>query len=191
MPGAREKKRFVVVLPVILLLVTLSLVAAQEAASEKRRFVGSAQIQAGRYEDFFLRVITHERVIFVQPGETKEFNMYVRRGTMEKVAHDVQVIDNDDNFELSVEPSIIPELQHFDQIRLQASLKAPADLQPGDYPLRINVKGKEFMEEVYPLDTIIRVGSRAYLFNYIWLGMAVLLAGIMQWRRINIKKLKK
>jgi len=175
------KKRLVLVI-VILCLLLINAVAG-------RVFTGGVEINAGHFNDFYLRVITPEKVIFAEPGKTKKFDMFIRRGTMEKIAHDVEVIDADENFQLSVDPEVIPQIRNIDQIRLQASLYVPPDIQPGDYPLRINVKGKEFIESSYPLDTMISVGGRMHYLNYLFILLTFIIIIFIIWRQENIEKL--
>jgi len=177
------KRRVLILLPLILLLVT---------NVSARSFKGSATINLGSFEDFYLRVITSEEELYAEPGETIEFKMYVRRGTMERVAYEVEVMDDpDDPFILDIEPKVIEQVRNIDQVPIIAKLTIPADTAPGEYPLRLNVKGKDFIEASYPMDTIINVGSRAYLFNYVYITVALILVGILIWRKKNLKNLGK
>jgi uncharacterized membrane protein len=168
-----------------------SAVIAQDAPT--RRFKGSGTINLGKYEDFYLRVLTGYPIIYATPGETVEFKIFVRRGDLDAVLHDVRVIDDNERFTLRVEPESIDEITNIQMHRLQAWLTVPDDMPIGDYPLRIRVAGKEFVEESYPIDTRIHVRNRhtAALLDSVLLAIAGLLVLIVVWRIINIKKLGK
>ncbi|MBW2990785.1 hypothetical protein KY348_03705 [Candidatus Woesearchaeota archaeon] len=188
------KKGCVVLILIFFLLCSFVciLVSAQnETPKKKRVFTGSVSINIGKYEDYYLRVLTGEPVIYAMPGETTYFKMYVRRGEDDFVLHDVQVLDDNENFVLTVKPEVIKQIRNIDMIMLDASLFVPEDTEPGTYPLRIKVKGKNFVEESYPIDTNIRVGQHTNVFDILFLMIAAALVAIVVYRIINIKKLTK
>lgn len=184
--GNAEKR---VIFLVLCFIVYCSIVVGQNDTAVKRVFAGGGTIQAGRYEDFYLRVVAAEKIIYVDPGDTVEFMLYVRRGVTGDVAHSVEIIDDDNNFDLLVGPAVVPEVRVIDQIRVKASLTAKQDLVPGDYPLRIKVRGAEFVEESYPLDLIIRVGGTGRYWSISFLVISACLIGLITWRRFGVRHL--
>ena len=169
----------------MLLLLVLSVAAQQNAT--KRTFQGSVTIKLGTFEDFFLRVVTAEPVIHIKPGETKSFSMFVRRGDSPKPVHNVSIVDADPVFELATEPATIPIIRNVDMARVTAELTVPPETEPGTYPLLIKVKGEEFVEEHYPIDTKIRVGRSNAWARYLFLALAAGCIGFLIWRKRHIE----
>jgi hypothetical protein len=163
--------------------------AVNATVPKKRVFSGSVAIQAGKFEDYFFRVLTIEKVIHAAPGETVHFKMYARKGEDDNVIHNAQVIDYNENFKLSVKPAVIERVRNIDMIIMDASLYVPADTAPGTYALKIKVKSDEFVEENYPLDTRIEVGQHTNLLNALLLIITAALVAVVVYRIINIKKL--
>lgn len=159
------------------------------AVPQKRVFSGSVAIQAGKFEDYFFRVLTIEKVIYAEPGETVHFKMYARKGEDDSVLHNVQVIDYNEHFKLSVKPEVLESIRNIDMMIMDASLAVPADTAPGTYALKIKVKGDEFVEESYPLDTRVEVGQHTSLLDVILLIITAALVAVVVYRIINIKKL--
>lgn len=175
----------------LIVLVLLFLLPLNCTFAQERVFKGSVSITSGRFEDYFLRAVTASQTIYAKPGETVHFKIYLRRGEDEATLHDVHVIDNNEDFVMNTQPEIIEEIRNIDMIPLKTSLYVPEDIPPGRYPLLIKVKAKEFVEESYPIDTVVKVGEHTNIFDFIFLFITSVLVTIMVYRIINIKKLGK
>ncbi|MFH1511101.1 MAG: hypothetical protein ABIF10_05390 [Candidatus Woesearchaeota archaeon] len=145
-------------------------------------------INLGKYDDYFLRVTSDAPVVYAEPGETVNFKMYIMRTDDPVVLHDVVVAGNDDLFKLDIKPLVVPEIRNIDAILLNAALTVPEDVVDGVYPLKIYVKGKEFVKEAYPLDTRIRVGPHTSLPQFLMLLATVFLISMIIYRIMTIKK---
>jgi uncharacterized membrane protein len=162
----------------------LSLVFGQiNETAKKRTFQGSVTINLGSYEDYYLRIVTGQPVISARPGETVSFNLFVRRGDDPAAVHDVEILDADPRFDIAVSPTVIPYVRNIDMVRVNAMLTVPEDVAPGVYPLRINVKGKEFVEAPYPLDVRVKVGPHSILPSILLIVAAGALTALLIWRK--------
>jgi hypothetical protein len=158
------KKRIIISFCIIMIL---SFAAAQENLTKpKRTFTGSGSINLGKYEDFYLRVVPQEKIISGMPGDTIHFKLFVRRGDDPAVAHDVRIIGDDPDLPLSVLPAVIARVRNTDMVPVKASISIPSDTEPGRYPVRIKIAGKEFVEESYPLDLTLVVGENKDIWRY-------------------------
>jgi len=182
------KKRIYLLLVIILLAIN---VLAQDGKPKRSFKVDSVNINAGKYEDYYFRVTSDVDVVHVEPGKSKKFKMYLMRGDMKDVLHDVEVLGTDEKFTLEMEPEIVPQMRNIDAIIVYAVLHAPVDAVEGVYPLRISVKAKEFVEESYPIDTVVEVGKHTEIPSYFMYLIAAGFLGLMFWRKVNIKKLGK
>jgi uncharacterized membrane protein len=174
---------------ILLALLAISFAAAQTNDTAKKRvFQGSVSINLGSYEDYYLRVVTGQPVISAEPGETVHFNLFVRRGDDPAEVHDVEILDADPRFDVSVEPSVIPYVRNIDMVKVRATLIVPSDTPKGVYPLRINIRGKEFVEASYPLDVRVKVGPHSSLPSILLLSAAVCISALLVWRMRRLKR---
>lgn len=154
--------------------------------AQARTFSGSATINAGRFEDFYLRLVTSEQEINVEPGETVEFNVYIRRGPSDDAIHNLILTPGDNQYQLTLTPDTIAELRNIDMIKIKAQLTAPVDIEDGLYTLKIKVKSDDFVEETYPMKTKIRVGGYSNIPNYIFTLSSFGLVGVLIYRKRRI-----
>jgi uncharacterized membrane protein len=191
--GFKKKREYLLLTFLIVVFTLLSTIAfSQESAPTKKRvFKGSATINMGSFEDYFLRIITAEHTLFIKPGTTKKFNIYVRRGDNSDILHNIKITNDDDIFDFKIEPENIEILRNLDMIKLKAELTIPADTMEGYYPIKIKVKADEFVEEAYPIKTKIKVGNKTNFLNISLLLIAFVLFSILIWRKNNLKNLKK
>lgn len=181
MKGKRWGENTVLVLALLgMLIVPTSLVEGRLA---------NVGVSIGSYEDYFLRIVTTEPTVRAAPGETVEFMLYVRRGDSDEAVHDVQIKGADDRFTLTVEPESIPRIRNVDMVPVQAALTVPTDTEPGIYPLRITVQGKEFTKEAYPMKVAIKVGPHTNIWRILFLLLTAGIIAIIVWRIINIKSI--
>jgi uncharacterized membrane protein len=144
---------------------------------------GKVSVQAGNYEHFYFRLDPGEPVIHVEKGETVKFKLYITRGDMDDVLHDVIVAGDDDRFDVKINPTPIPTIRNVDAIILYCTLTPKENVEEGVYPLKVKVKAKEFIEEIYPLDAKIKVGKHSNIPRLGLLLITFMLVGLLIWRQ--------
>jgi uncharacterized membrane protein len=172
----------------VILIVATMHAYAQNVTKPQRVFSGSATINMGRYEDYYLRIVTPESTIGLSPGETREIKFFLRRGDETEPIHDIQVLDDDPVFDIYFTPEIVPTLRNVDMVAMKAKVTAPSDLEEGLYPLKIKVRGKEFVEQRYPLNTQVKVGEHSNIVRYLALCTTLACIGLVYWRAYKLKK---
>ena len=172
----------------IIMIISSAAVIAQNETKPKARFnFDKFTVNDGKYEDFFLRVATEVPMVYVEPGKSVSFKMYIRRGDMDDILHDVEVLDVDENFEIEMTPQLSPVIRNIDSIILYTTVHAPEDIEEGIYPLRVAVKGKEFVEENYPLDLRVSVGKHSNIPGILMMLITASLLGLLIWRHTHRK----